>query len=39
MACRCVEQVEADPAQDILQKVPIVGSFFVHEVPPEDNPF
>jgi hypothetical protein len=25
--------------KDILQKVPIIGSYFVHEVPPEDNPF
>ena len=25
--------------QDILQKVPFIGSFFVHEVAPEDNPF
>lgn len=25
--------------EDILQKVPIIGEFFVNEVPPEDNPF
>ncbi len=25
--------------RDILQKVPIVGGYFIHEVPPEDNPF
>jgi hypothetical protein len=25
--------------KDILQKVPGIGSFFTHEVPPEDNPF
>ncbi|KAK5136426.1 hypothetical protein LTR08_003071 [Meristemomyces frigidus] len=25
--------------RDILQKLPIIGSFYVHEVPPEDNPF
>ena len=25
--------------KDILQKVPIIGEFFNHEVPPEDNPF
>ncbi|KAK4505276.1 hypothetical protein PRZ48_003239 [Zasmidium cellare] len=25
--------------KDILQKVPIIGNFFVHEIPPEDNPF
>ncbi len=25
--------------RDILQKVPIIGPYFVHEVPPEDNPF
>lgn len=25
--------------KDILQKIPFVGDFFVHEVPPEDNPF
>ena len=25
--------------KDILQKIPIVGLFFKHEVPPEDNPF
>lgn len=25
--------------KDILQKIPFVGGFFVHEIPPEDNPF
>lgn len=25
--------------KDILQKVPFIGGFFVHEIPPEDNPF
>ena len=25
--------------RDILAKVPIIGPFFVHDVPPEDNPF
>ncbi|EMC96305.1 hypothetical protein BAUCODRAFT_156498 [Baudoinia panamericana UAMH 10762] len=25
--------------RDILQKLPFIGSYFVHEVPPEDNPF
>jgi hypothetical protein len=25
--------------KDILSKVPIIGDYFVHEVPPEDNPF
>lgn len=25
--------------QDILQKVPFIGDFYKHEVPPEDNPF
>ena len=25
--------------KDILQKVPIVGSYFFRETPPEDNPF
>ncbi|CAN8102067.1 unnamed protein product [Discula destructiva] len=25
--------------RDVLQKVPFVGSYFVNEVPPEDNPF
>lgn len=24
---------------DILSKIPIVGDFWVREVPPEDNPF
>ncbi|KAF2800479.1 hypothetical protein K505DRAFT_320461 [Melanomma pulvis-pyrius CBS 109.77] len=24
---------------DIMQKVPILGSYFVVEIPPEDNPF
>ncbi|EME47205.1 hypothetical protein DOTSEDRAFT_69227 [Dothistroma septosporum NZE10] len=25
--------------KDIIQKIPFVGKFFVHEIPPEDNPF
>ncbi|CAK4031094.1 related to ubiquinol cytochrome c reductase kDa subunit [Lecanosticta acicola] len=25
--------------RDILQKIPFIGNFFVHEIPPEDNPF
>ena len=25
--------------QDILRKVPIIGNYFVREVPPEDDPF
>ena len=25
--------------KDILQKIPFIGDFWVHEVPPEDNPF
>lgn len=25
--------------KDILQKLPIVGSYFLREIPPEDNPF
>ncbi len=25
--------------KDILQKVPIIGDYFVREIPPEDNPF
>ncbi|KAK4580508.1 hypothetical protein LTR86_000711 [Recurvomyces mirabilis] len=25
--------------RDILQKIPFIGSFYKHEVPPEDNPF
>lgn len=25
--------------KDILQNVPILGSYFVREIPPEDNPF
>lgn len=29
----------ANGQQDILQKIPFIGGFFVHEVPPEDNPF
>lgn len=24
---------------DIMQKLPVVGEYFVREVPPEDNPF
>ena len=25
--------------KDIMQKIPIIGDYFIHEVPPEDNPF
>ncbi|EXJ90282.1 hypothetical protein A1O1_03381 [Capronia coronata CBS 617.96] len=25
--------------QDILQKIPVIGDYFVREIPPEDNPF
>jgi hypothetical protein len=25
--------------QDILSKVPIIGDFYINEIPPEDNPF
>ncbi|KUI68633.1 Cytochrome b-c1 complex subunit 10 [Cytospora mali] len=25
--------------RDVLQKVPFVGSYFINEIPPEDNPF
>ena len=25
--------------KDILQKVPLIGDYFVREIPPEDNPF
>lgn len=25
--------------RDILQKIPFVGSYFINEIPPEDNPF
>ncbi|KAI0161898.1 ubiquinol-cytochrome-c reductase complex subunit-domain-containing protein [Hypoxylon sp. FL1284] len=25
--------------QDILQKVPFIGGYFVKEIPPSDNPF
>ncbi|ROV99488.1 hypothetical protein VMCG_06399 [Cytospora schulzeri] len=25
--------------RDVLQKVPFLGSYFINEVPPEDNPF
>lgn len=24
---------------DILQKMPLIGDYFVREIPPEDNPF
>ena len=24
---------------DILQKMPVIGDYFVRETPPEDNPF
>jgi hypothetical protein len=26
-------------SRDILQKIPLVGDYWVKEVPPEDNPF
>ncbi|KAF2660763.1 hypothetical protein K491DRAFT_774384 [Lophiostoma macrostomum CBS 122681] len=26
-------------SKDIMQKVPILGDYFVKEIPPEDNPF
>lgn len=26
-------------SRDIMQKIPILGSYFVKEIPPEDNPF
>ena len=25
--------------QDILQKLPVIGDYFIKEIPPEDNPF
>ncbi|WPH04244.1 Hypothetical protein R9X50_00713300 [Acrodontium crateriforme] len=25
--------------RDILQKLPLIGGYFVHEIAPEDNPF
>ncbi|OCK76376.1 hypothetical protein K432DRAFT_385491 [Lepidopterella palustris CBS 459.81] len=25
--------------KDIMQKVPVIGDYFVREIPPEDNPF
>ncbi|KAL2293048.1 hypothetical protein FJTKL_08053 [Diaporthe vaccinii] len=25
--------------RDILQRVPFLGSYFINEIPPEDNPF
>ncbi|KAJ9641973.1 hypothetical protein H2201_004507 [Coniosporium apollinis] len=25
--------------KDIMQKMPIIGDYFIHEIPPEDNPF
>jgi Ubiquinol-cytochrome-c reductase complex subunit (QCR10) len=25
--------------KDILQKVPVIGDYFIREIPPEDNPF
>jgi hypothetical protein len=25
--------------KDIVEKIPIIGPFFHHEIPPEDNPF
>lgn len=24
---------------DILQKIPVIGDYWVREIPPEDNPF
>ncbi len=24
---------------DIMQKLPVIGGYFVKEIPPEDNPF
>ncbi|KAF2118844.1 ubiquinol-cytochrome-c reductase complex subunit-domain-containing protein [Lophiotrema nucula] len=26
-------------SKDIMQKVPVLGDYFVKEIPPEDNPF
>ncbi|KAF1990084.1 hypothetical protein K402DRAFT_418170 [Aulographum hederae CBS 113979] len=26
-------------SRDIMQKIPILGPYFVNEIPPEDNPF
>lgn len=25
--------------KDILTKIPVIGDYFVREIPPEDNPF
>jgi len=25
--------------KDILSKMPVIGEYFIHEIPPEDNPF
>ncbi|EON61647.1 hypothetical protein W97_00863 [Coniosporium apollinis CBS 100218] len=25
--------------KDIMQRMPIIGDYFIHEIPPEDNPF
>lgn len=25
--------------KDIMQKIPLLGDYFVKEIPPEDNPF
>jgi len=25
--------------KDIFQKLPVIGDYFVHEIPPSDNPF
>lgn len=25
--------------EDIMRKVPILGDYFIREIPPEDNPF
>ncbi|KAI1638634.1 ubiquinol-cytochrome-c reductase complex subunit-domain-containing protein [Biscogniauxia mediterranea] len=25
--------------KDILQKVPVIGSYFINEIPPSDNPY
>lgn len=26
-------------SQDVMQNIPILGDYFVKEIPPEDNPF
>ena len=30
---------EATRVYDIMRKVPVLGDYFVKEIPPEDNPF